>query len=118
MTVRAGESTRSYGGVPLQEPDDVRECDQDGTVHLYHRRYPETPVTEKLLLVVVNVEVESPFVVTAFFTDRLESGTRLGMSTTPIGGDRYGRSRPTSRIGRVNHSFRRVASLFPEQVAA
>jgi hypothetical protein len=31
----------------------------------------------EILLVVVNVAVDSPFVVTAFFTDRLQSGTPL-----------------------------------------
>jgi hypothetical protein len=36
-----------------------------------------TPVTEPILLVVVTVAVESPFVITAFFTDRLKSGTPL-----------------------------------------
>ena len=61
----------------LQQPDEVRLSDQDGSVHLYHRRYPETPVTEKLLLVVVKIDTDSPFVITAFFTDRLKSGTSI-----------------------------------------
>ena len=61
----------------LQHPDDVRVSEQDATVHLYHRRYEETPVTEKILLVVVKVETDSSFVITAFFTDRLKSGTPL-----------------------------------------
>jgi hypothetical protein len=58
----------------LQRPDEVRATDHDETVHLYHRRYEDTPVTEKLLLVVVKVDVESPFVIGSFFTDRLKSG--------------------------------------------
>lgn len=61
----------------LEHPDEVRRSDQDGTVHLYHRRYEITPVTEKILLVVVKMEIDSPFVITAFFTDRLKSGTTL-----------------------------------------
>lgn len=61
----------------LENPDEVRSSDQDETVHLYHRRYETTPVTDKILLVVVKVETESPFVITAFFTDRLKSGTTL-----------------------------------------
>lgn len=31
----------------LTDPDDVRVSDQDKTVYLYHRRYQNTPVTEK-----------------------------------------------------------------------
>lgn len=57
----------------LTSPDEVRASNQDRAVRLYYRRYPETPVTEKHLLVVVRVD-EDPFVVTAFFTDRIESG--------------------------------------------
>ena len=59
----------------VQEPDELRVSEQDETVRLYHRRYAETPVTEKILLVVVKYDVDSPFVITAFFTDRLKSGT-------------------------------------------
>lgn len=61
----------------LREPDDVRVSDQDDSVVLYHRRYADTPVTEKILLVVVKRDVESPFLITAFFTDRLKSGTPI-----------------------------------------
>ena len=61
----------------LQHPDEVRMSDQDEAVYLYHRQYEETPVTEKLLLVVAKVETHSPFLITAFFTDRLKSGTPL-----------------------------------------
>jgi len=34
-------------------------------------------VTEKILLVVVKRDVDSPFVITAFVTDRLKSGTPI-----------------------------------------
>lgn len=64
----------------LLEPDEVRESDQDETVHLYHRRYSETPVSEKFLVVVVKIEVESPFVITAFFAKQLKSGRPLDRS--------------------------------------
>jgi hypothetical protein len=58
--------------------DSGREMsDQDAAVHLSHRQYEMTPVTEPVLLVVVTVAVESPFVITAFVTDRLQSGTPL-----------------------------------------
>lgn len=58
----------------LLDPDEVRESNQDESVHLYYKHYPETPVTEKLLLVVGKVGVEDPFIITAFFTDRIKSG--------------------------------------------
>jgi hypothetical protein len=61
----------------LLEPEEVRVSDRDESVHLYYRRYSETPVTEKFLLVVANVEVDSPFVMTAFYTDRFKSGRSL-----------------------------------------
>ena len=61
----------------LLEPDEVRVSGQDESVHLYYRQYSATPVTEKFLLVVANVEVDSPFVITAFYTDRLKSGRSL-----------------------------------------
>jgi hypothetical protein len=63
----------------LEYPDEVRRGEQDEAVHLYHRRYETTPVTEKILLVVVKVDTESPFVITAFFTDRLKTGTTLNV---------------------------------------
>ena len=58
----------------LLDPDEVRVSDQDDTVHMHYRRYGTTPVSEKLLLVVVKVDVDSPFVITAFYTDRTKSG--------------------------------------------
>jgi hypothetical protein len=58
----------------LLEPEEVRVSNQDESVLPYYRRYSETPVTEKFLLVVANVEVDSPFVISAFYTDRLKSG--------------------------------------------
>ena len=61
----------------LQNLDELRGSDQDETVVLYHRLYSETPVTEKYLLVVVKRDVENPFVITAFFTDRVKSGTPI-----------------------------------------
>ncbi len=58
----------------LQSPDIVRRSRQDPTVWLYYKRYTQTPVSEKYLLVVVKAEVESPFVITAFFTDTIKPG--------------------------------------------
>lgn len=61
----------------LADPEEVRVSEQDDSVYLYHRNYETTPVTEKILLVVVSVDVDSPFVITSFFTDRLKSGQPL-----------------------------------------
>lgn len=61
----------------LQEPDEVRISEQDDTVHLYHRHYSLTPVTEKYLLVVLKHAVENPFVITAFDTNRLKSASSV-----------------------------------------
>lgn len=66
-----------HTGRDVRLTDELRESDQDESVHLYHRRYTDTPVSSKDLLVVVKVEIESPFVITAFYTDRLKSGTEL-----------------------------------------
>ena len=57
----------------LANPGEVRASNHDDEVRLYYRRYPETPVTEKYMLVVVRVD-DDPFVITAFFTDRIKSG--------------------------------------------
>lgn len=64
MTVLVDDSSRE-----MSDPDDA--------VHLSHRQYETTPVTERILLVVVRVAVDSPFVITAFFMTRLKSGTPL-----------------------------------------
>lgn len=61
----------------LRNPDEVRQSDQDDAVHLYYRHYSTTPVTEKYCLVVVKIATESPFVITAFYTDRIKSGKQL-----------------------------------------
>lgn len=67
-------SQRANIEATLANPDEVRVSDQDDGVRLYYRHCSETPVTEKYLLVVGKVEVPSPFVITAFFTDRIKSG--------------------------------------------
>lgn len=57
----------------LADPDEVRASTHDEAVHLHYRHYPESPVTEKYLLVVTRLG-DDPFVVTAFYTDRIKSG--------------------------------------------
>lgn len=61
----------------LRNPLEVRKSKHDSSVHLYYKKYSHTPVSEKFLLVVVKIETESPFVITAFFTDRIKSGKRV-----------------------------------------
>jgi len=74
----------------LLEPDEVRVSGQDESVHLYYRQYSATPVTEKFLLVVANVEVDSPFVITVFYTDRLKSGRSLDIERARFFGGHEG----------------------------
>ena len=59
----------------LRDPDEIRESDHDKTIHVYYRHYSSTPVTEKWLTVVSKVAADDPFVITAFYTDRIKSGT-------------------------------------------
>lgn len=61
----------------VKNPDEVRKSDQDPTVYLYFKKYPNTPVTEKYLLVVIKIETESPFIITSFFTDIIRSGKSI-----------------------------------------
>ncbi|MBI3303005.1 MAG: hypothetical protein HYZ72_13145 [Deltaproteobacteria bacterium] len=61
----------------LREPDVIVQSQHDPDVHLYHKHYRETPVTEKYLLVAVKVEEHDAFVLTAFFTDTVKSGERI-----------------------------------------
>lgn len=58
----------------LKNPDEVRKSDQDSTVHLYFRKYDETPVTEKFLLVMSKIETENPFIITSFFIEKVRVG--------------------------------------------
>ncbi len=59
----------------LSEPDGVVATVADGTVHVYHKHYSQTPVTKKYLLVVVKVLSNDAFVLTVFFSNRQKKGT-------------------------------------------
>jgi hypothetical protein len=69
-------------------PDGLIESRQEATVHLYYRRYDETPVTQKFLLVAVKFLDDDAFVITAFFTSRTPQGaivwlkSKCGMTKT------------------------------------
>lgn len=58
----------------LQHPDIIKRSATDASVHVYHKRFAETPVTEKFLRVVAKVHTDSPFVITAFFTNSIQGG--------------------------------------------
>lgn len=59
----------------LAAPDFIVETVKDQTVHAYHRKYNQTPVTEKYLVVVVKYLEDDAFVLTAFFSSRLKRGS-------------------------------------------
>ena len=61
----------------LPEPDVIVRSVRDPDVHLYHKHYAETPVTEKYLLVAVKVREKDSFIITAFFTDAIKRGERV-----------------------------------------
>jgi hypothetical protein len=61
----------------LAGPDVVVSTSADETVHVYHKRYAQTPVTEKFLLVAVKVLGDDAFMLTAFFSNRQKKGVTL-----------------------------------------
>jgi len=61
----------------LREPDVVVRSQRAPDVHLYHKHYTTTPVTEKSLLVAIKVAQMDAFVLTAFFTDTIKKGERI-----------------------------------------
>jgi hypothetical protein len=44
---------------------------------MFYKLYPHSPVSEKYLLVIVEVSDAEGFIVTAFFTDKLKKGGLL-----------------------------------------
>ncbi|MGH9423137.1 MAG: hypothetical protein ACRD3J_24380 [Thermoanaerobaculia bacterium] len=61
----------------LQSPERLIQSLSDAGVHLYYRAYFRTVVGGKFLCVVVKVAEESPFVLTAYLTDRIKKGVTL-----------------------------------------
>lgn len=49
----------------------------DPQARLYYRSYTETPVGDKYLCVVVKIEADDAFVVTAYLTDIIKRGARI-----------------------------------------
>ena len=50
------------------------ESIRSAKVYLFYKLYAETPVTQKFMLVVVEVLNGEGFIVTAFFTDKIKKG--------------------------------------------
>jgi molybdopterin synthase catalytic subunit len=61
----------------MKSPDVIVRSIRDPAVILYHKHYLATPVTEKYLIVVVKLETDDAFVITAFFIDRVKKGERI-----------------------------------------
>ena len=61
----------------VREPDIVVRSQCDPNVHLYHKHYSTTPVTEKDLLVAIKMMQTDAFVLTVFFTDTIKIGERI-----------------------------------------
>ena len=61
----------------LLTPHSVVLSHHDPAVHLYHRLFDETPVSQKYLVVVVKHLEQDAFVITAFLTDKEKKGVRL-----------------------------------------
>jgi len=61
----------------LLVPDIVITSKYDATVHLYHKFYHRTPVSEKFLMVAVKILDDDAFVITAFFIDKIKRGERI-----------------------------------------
>lgn len=58
----------------LVDPDEVRESARSSSIWLFYKFYANTPVSEKYLLVIVEILNGEGFIVTAFFTDKVKKG--------------------------------------------
>ena len=61
----------------LAHPEVVVQSLADTDAHLYHRFYVGTRVGDKHLCVVVKIQEDDAFVVTAYLTDRIRKGAVL-----------------------------------------
>ena len=61
----------------LASPEYVIQSSSDDQAQLYYRFYPATRVGEKFLCVVVKAGRPSPFVLTAYLTDKVKRGNVL-----------------------------------------
>ncbi len=61
----------------LSSPERIIVTVKDDSVHAYHRLYSKTPVTRKFLIVVVKIDDEDAFVLTAYFSSREKRGKKI-----------------------------------------
>lgn len=58
----------------LREPDQIIRSNTDVQVELFYKYYPTTPVTSKLLCVVIKALSDDSFIITSYFTDYVKRG--------------------------------------------
>jgi len=61
----------------LVDPDEIRESVHAPSIWMFYKLYPHSPVSEKYMLVIVEVSDGEGFIVTAFFTDKVKKGGLL-----------------------------------------
>jgi hypothetical protein len=61
----------------LVAPDEIRESVHTPSIWMFYKLYPHSPVSEKYMLVIVEVSDGEGFIVTAFFTDKVKKGGLL-----------------------------------------
>jgi hypothetical protein len=61
----------------LAQPERVMQAFSDSQAHLYYRLYVGTRVGDKYLCVVVKVQVDDAFVLTAYLTDKIRRGVQI-----------------------------------------
>lgn len=66
----------------LKDPSLVTQSLSDETTRLYYRFYLDTPVGDKFMCVVVKVNPDDAFVLTAYLTDRPKKGIVLWSKST------------------------------------
>lgn len=59
----------------LQFPDEIIESKSDNCVNLYYKKYVKTEIGDKLLCVVTKTNEIDTFMLTAYFTDKIKTGT-------------------------------------------
>jgi len=58
----------------IADPDEIRGSAHTPSIRLFYKLSPHSPVSEKYMLVIVNVLDGEGFIVTAFFTDKVKKG--------------------------------------------
>ena len=68
------KNQRSRVEETLVDPDEIRENARSSSIWLFYKLYANTPVSQKYLLVIVEILNGEGFIVTAFFTDKVKKG--------------------------------------------